>query len=146
MMEENFYNGFDSRRNYDETLLQGYVQEKNLYVEVFVLAKKLRDALKGGEPIGEIVDILEKKNLAMKRIEAIEKMMEKEKKKYRDSTGKSERVAETIDELSGLIEEILAVERENEVLFTTSSLRGINDKHYSREFVVARYLSEAGGQ
>ncbi len=128
----------------EEHLYSTYLTEKELYIEVLILARKLRDALKSNKPISEVVSILKKKKELMERIDSLEAVIEDEKGKYRNRTMHSDRVAGLIDDLSGLIEEILAVERENEVLFTTSSSRGLKNTgpFYTPEIAVSRYLED----
>lgn len=101
-----------------ESLLSSYRKEKSCYIRVLELAGILKESLRDGSPMQDILSILRSKNEIMNEIEAIERSIEKEKREYRSGSWKPGDVAEAIDELSVLVEKILSVERENEILFS----------------------------
>lgn len=131
----------------EERLYRTYSAEKELYMEVLFLARKLRDALKSSKPISDVVNTLRKKKEVMDRIDSLETVIEKEKGEYKELKLHSAKLTGIIDELSKLIEEILAVERENEVLLTTASSRSFSGSgpFYTPEIAVSRYLGDIGG-
>jgi len=131
-------------RSTEERLYLAYSTEKELYIEVLLLARKLRDALKTNKPMSEVVGILRKKKEIMDRIDSLENVIEEEKIDYRNGASDPGRISGLIEDLSSLIEEILAVERENEVLFTTSSSRGLKRTApcYTPELAVSMYAMD----
>lgn len=104
----------------NEKLIRGYRREIECYKDILELSEKLRTAFKQGQPLEEIVRILDKKKKIMEDVDKIEGWMEEEKKNYQVADHKPEDVVTVIDQLSGLIGEILEVERENEILFNSA--------------------------
>ncbi len=129
-------------------LLGCYRKEKIRYLKILELANSLRDALKDGRTMPEIISILNRKNMIMKEIESIEQSMEEEKKDYRWSGKKTGDVAQIIDQLSVIVERILAVERENEILFSTAgqSLNLNRRQDISPDFVLSVYANSITGE
>ena len=85
-----------------------------------------------------------RKKEIMDRIDSLESVIEEEKIEYRSGASDPGRISGLIEDLSSLIEEILAVERENEVLFTTSSSRGLKraGPRYTPELAVSMYSAD----
>jgi len=133
---------------FEDDICRVYSAEKELYIEVLFLARKLHDVLKKNSTLSEVIDLLRRKKELMERIDALENSINDQKKRYRNSTSSSTRVAEAIDELSKLVEEILAIERENELLFATANTRSSfsGKAVYTPEIAVSRYLSDARGE
>ena len=132
----------------DDRLLGSYRREKEYYLRILELAGELREALKTGQDMQGIISILRHKNQIMEEIDTIEDSIEKEKKGYLSSTRSSADVVEIIDELSSIVEKILIVERENEVLFSSTGHRsaGRYSAGVSAEYACERYTGIISGE
>ncbi|MBN2071828.1 MAG: hypothetical protein JW814_10265 [Candidatus Krumholzibacteriota bacterium] len=132
----------------DERLLSSYKKEKEHYLTILDLAGDLREALKEGHDMPEIISILRRKNRIMEEIDSIENAIEDEKKGYLSSTRSSADMAEIIDELSSLVEKILSVERENEILFSSQGCRSAVNygAGVSAEYACRRYSGILSGE
>lgn len=132
----------------DSILIKGYREEKENYVKILKLAQKQRKMLIKGR-MDEVIDILNDKKEILRDIERIEEVIENEKKGYVDSYDKCGDTANLIREISRVVEEILSVERENEIIFSTGCRAGgsgIDDNAaVPAELVMASYGAKAGG-
>ncbi|MCD6378834.1 hypothetical protein J7M07_00120 [bacterium] len=75
-----------------------------------------------------MINILKNKREILRRIDRIEQTIEEEKRVYSGSDERPEETVAIIEEVSGIVEEILAVERENEILFSTNRYSSKNCK------------------
>jgi len=131
----------------DNILFLGYVKEKENYIEVLRLARKQREMLNSGSITG-VISILKDKREILRRIDQIEQTIEKEKSEYSNKDERPRDTAAIIEEVSNIVEEILAVERENEVLFSTnrySSKKRENETPVSARFAIASYARGIAG-
>jgi len=133
---------------FEDDICRAYSAEKELYMEVLFLARKLHDLLKKNSPMSEVIELLRKKKELMERIDYLESSISDQKEMYRSSTAGSDRIAQAIDELSKLVEEILAIERENELLFATANTRSSfsGSAIYTPEIAVSRYMADSRGE
>ncbi|MBN1164713.1 MAG: hypothetical protein JXB45_09050 [Candidatus Krumholzibacteriota bacterium] len=129
-------------------LLHGYLEERDCYLEILGLARDLRDILKNDHSAQEILSNLRSKNRLMQRIDAIDKSIDDEKRRYHRNIGKNREVAKIIDELSSLVETILVVERENEILFSTAGYKMSKSPEtgVTADFVRALYTVNSTGE
>lgn len=132
----------------DDLLLGGYNREKSCYMKILDLAEELREALKSGSTMQEVISILRRKNLIMEEIDSIERTIEEEKKNFRLCNWKPAAVSGMIGELSSLVERILVLERENEVLFSSArhSLERQPVDGAGRDYACRRYSRIASGE
>ncbi|GEM_PF-3143756 len=131
-------------RDFKDTLAKSYEREKRCYKQILKLAEELHAVLSERRPVSEIIPILKNKNRLMREIESIEELIVEEKKLYRDVPARPADVARIIDEISSLIEKVLAVERKNEILFSTggrSVSRSREVANLAPEAVMAKYGS-----
>ncbi len=132
-------------QEYEDILLRSYEQERVCYLRILELSEAQREALRTRRPMSEVITILEDKNRIMHEIEEIEQSTGGEKRRYRMNGGaRPAAVAAAIDDLSALVERILAVERENEDLFNaagSSMHRAGGVARVPGEYVVSRYSS-----
>jgi len=133
---------------FEDDICRVYSAEKELYIEVLFLARKLHDVLKRNSSLSEVIELLRRKKELMERIDDLEKSISEQKERYRGSTAGSARIAQAIDELSKLVEEILAIERENELLFATANTRSSfsGKAMYTPEIAVSRYMNDLRGE
>jgi hypothetical protein len=134
---------------FEEKLLRGYEMEKSRYQRILGLARKLSDALRSKRPVAEIVAILNDKNRILHEIESIDRSIASDKERYRLDGEKHRAVAALIDDLSSLVAQILALERENEVLYSTAGRSHKNrrdDSGLSFDRVVAKYAGGNAGE
>ena len=131
-------------RDFKDTLVKSYEREKICYKQILKLAEELHAVLSERRPVSEIIPILKNKNRLMREIESIEELIVEEKQLYRDVPARPAAVAGIIDEISSLIEKVLAVERKNEILFSTggrSASRSREVANLAPEAVMAKYGS-----
>lgn len=107
----------------DNILITGYRREKDNYMKILKLAEKQREMLIEGR-MDEVIDILKCKKELLGDIDRIERVIDTEKREYRENCDNCGDTAELIREISNIVEKILSVERENEMIFSTGGRMG----------------------
>ncbi|MBD3180313.1 MAG: hypothetical protein GF417_12480 [Candidatus Latescibacteria bacterium] len=126
-------------------LLSGYRKEKDNYLRILSLAEKQREMLIEGR-MDEVIAILRNKKKIMNDIESIERSMERDKKNYRSGYRKYGDAAELIREISGIVEKILSVERENEIIFSTGCRAGASTEETATAVPAPLVAASYGGK
>jgi len=107
----------------DNILITGYRREKDNYMKILKLAEKQREMLIEGR-MDEVIDILKCKKELLGDIDRIERVIDTEKREYRENCDSCGDTAELIREISNIVEKILSVESENEMIFSTGGRMG----------------------
>ncbi|MBU8922781.1 MAG: hypothetical protein KOO63_13260 [Bacteroidales bacterium] len=132
----------------DDRLIHCYQKEKDCYLRILELSVELKGALESGRSMQDVIAILRRKNMIMDEIDSIEKTIEQEKREYLHGRWHPGQVERLVSELSGIVERLLSLERENEILFSSSSRRFSNKKvsGAAAGYALGRYSTVNAGE
>ena len=104
-----------------QKLLDVYTEEKRAYERILKTVATEKQALLDNRPLSEIIVLLQVKQELVREVELLDRSISREKERFKSSgryldARETLRLNDIIAALKGIIEKILAVERENETI------------------------------